>query len=299
FLLRRRLRALAPHRLLAAALTLAWFPMFHSVIGGQNTAITFALLAAIYVGTAERRPWLAGVPLGLLTFKPQYALPVGLVLLARRQYTGAAIAAGVALLLYGVAAVYCGWDWPARLLEGMRLFAVQERGANGPMLMSVVEVLDFALVRPLRHSLWPQLATAVRLAGWVVVAGLGVYLLAAGRRIAPGGERYGAYWALLVATLLLVSPHVAYYDSALLALAVVLLLDYLLASRGAVSTAVRIGLVAGFFAYAAAPWAYLLGFQPLIVLSLAVLLWAASLLRESGGLAAAPLTRPIAPPPPA
>jgi len=77
------------------------------VIAGQNTFLSVALL---YGGFAwlERRPWAAGVLLGLLAYKPQVWLLVPLALLAARAWRplialGATVAALslVTLLLFG------------------------------------------------------------------------------------------------------------------------------------------------------------------------------------------------------
>ena len=70
------------------------------VIAGQNTFLSVALL---YGGFAllKRRPWLAGVLLGLLAYKPQVWLLVPLALLAARAWRplSALVATVLALLL--------------------------------------------------------------------------------------------------------------------------------------------------------------------------------------------------------
>ncbi|MFX8624471.1 glycosyltransferase family 87 protein, partial [Acinetobacter baumannii] len=73
--------------------------MFNALMG-QNGCLTAALIGGtLYL--MPKRPWLAGVCLGLLTYKPQYGLIFPLVLIAAGQWktfasaalTGASVAA--------------------------------------------------------------------------------------------------------------------------------------------------------------------------------------------------------------
>ena len=66
-------------------LLLAFPAAFLNVMHGQNGFITVALLAGA-VMTLERRPWLAGLFIGLLCYKPQLGLLLPLVLLAGRHW---------------------------------------------------------------------------------------------------------------------------------------------------------------------------------------------------------------------
>jgi len=68
---------------------------------GQNGFLTAALIGGALV-LMQRRPWLAGVCLGLLSYKPQFGLlfPVALVAAAQWRVIGAGAftAAGMAVL---------------------------------------------------------------------------------------------------------------------------------------------------------------------------------------------------------
>lgn len=93
------IRALTNHRigwLLACAFPVVMF----NALMGQNGCLTAALIGGtLYL--MPKRPWLAGVCLGLLTYKPQYGLIFPLVLIAAGQWktfasaalTGASVAA--------------------------------------------------------------------------------------------------------------------------------------------------------------------------------------------------------------
>jgi hypothetical protein len=69
-----------------------------NLASGQNGFLTAALLFAGFAAM-DRRPGLAGVWFGLLTFKPQLGFLVPLVAVAQRKWRLIAVAAAVALLL--------------------------------------------------------------------------------------------------------------------------------------------------------------------------------------------------------
>jgi hypothetical protein len=71
-----------------------------NVTAGQNGFLTAALIGGT-LGLLERRPALAGICLGLLTYKPQFGLLFPLVLIADRRWLTIAVAAVVALALAG------------------------------------------------------------------------------------------------------------------------------------------------------------------------------------------------------
>ena len=69
-----------------------------NVTAGQNGFLTAALVGGT-LGLLERRPALAGICLGLLTYKPQFGLLFPLVLIADRRWLTIAVAAAVAATL--------------------------------------------------------------------------------------------------------------------------------------------------------------------------------------------------------
>jgi alpha-1,2-mannosyltransferase len=76
-------RILGGHRAMIAA---AAFPaLFINLLNGQSGFLVAALMAGALV-MMERRPWLAGLCLGLLAFKPQFGLVIPLALLAGGQW---------------------------------------------------------------------------------------------------------------------------------------------------------------------------------------------------------------------
>jgi hypothetical protein len=76
---------------------------------GQNAFLTASLLAG-GLALLDRRPWLAGLLLGCLVYKPQFALLLPVVLIAagnRRAFLGAALSS-----LGLVAITLAIWGWP-------------------------------------------------------------------------------------------------------------------------------------------------------------------------------------------
>jgi hypothetical protein len=111
------------------------------------------------------------------------------------------------------------------------------------------------------------------------IAAIFILALAAARRCSDADPRFGAVWALLVCATLLVSPHTQYYDAGLVALAVVLGLDFLAGSGAALPAGLRLALLAGYLAYPIYPLVAWLGFQPLVLWPLAGFLWSLRLSR--------------------
>lgn len=73
----------SPMVFFALAVCLTFYPLLRSVLGGQNSVISLFLLFLVWKFADSGREWSAGVFLGLLLYKPQYALPfIGLFFLA-------------------------------------------------------------------------------------------------------------------------------------------------------------------------------------------------------------------------
>src|ERR1700733_9621485 len=85
-----------PQTLLVAA---AFPAVFINIGHGQNGFLTAALLGGA-LHLLDRRPWLAGVLIGLLAYKPQFGVLIPLALLAGGRWStiGAAVATVAALL---------------------------------------------------------------------------------------------------------------------------------------------------------------------------------------------------------
>jgi hypothetical protein len=77
------------YKLSALALSLSFYPLFRAIWGGQNTAVILLLIVGTWRMALAHREWLAGIILGLLLFKPQFAIPlIGLFVLSGRWRVG-------------------------------------------------------------------------------------------------------------------------------------------------------------------------------------------------------------------
>jgi alpha-1,2-mannosyltransferase len=187
-----------------------------SVVSGQSSFLIVALLAA-GTGLLDRRPALAGIIFGLLSFKPQFVLMIPVVLLGRTAWRASAVAAATSIAM---AASCLLWLGPAMWTGWFGVIAHSVGDADGRW---------FLLGRLWGESVY----TCVYLLGAPRVlaeaAQLGAILLAGGavcyafRRPMASAPRA----AVLLAASLLAAPHSGGYDLVLLVAAWGLLLSHL------------------------------------------------------------------------
>ena len=257
----------------ALLLTVGFIPIALTTFGGQNTALTLALLCGIYGAVRTKHPVLAGVLLGILTYKPQFAVIVGVVFLLQRQYTTVAVAALVGLLHYGLGAMVCGGSWPLDYLAAVAEHGPKETAQNG--------VWHFSLPAVAGRLVPGWGGGAVTTLGIIGALGL---LANAGRRVSVESDRYPAFFGMVVASTMLLTPHLQYYEVGLLALPVLLGLEVTLAKGATPPLAVRIVLVLGYFSYPLWKLSEALPVQPFFLMLLAVFLWSRHLVvAPSGG----------------
>lgn len=82
---------------------------FQALITGQTGFLTAALLA-VAAGYADRRPVIAGIAAGLLTFKPQLGLLIPVAFMAAGCWRAFSAAAVTAIALAGVSLVFFGTE---------------------------------------------------------------------------------------------------------------------------------------------------------------------------------------------
>ena len=202
-----------------------------NVTAGQNGFLTASLIGGT-LALLERRPALAGICLGLLTYKPQFGLLFPIVLIADRRWLTLAVAAATAIGLAALSWLAFGsGPWQA-FLDGLPVTSYVvfgEGAADWDRLQSL-----FGLMRA--HG-------AGETAAWTVQA-IGTLALAAGlvwlwrSRIA-----FELKAAALAAGTLLATPYVYIYDLVVLAVAAVFLLRY--AFERGMSSIENVGLAGG------------------------------------------------------
>ncbi len=99
-----------PETLLIAA---AFPAVFVNIGHGQNGFLTAALLGGA-LQLLDRRPWLAGVLIGLLAYKPQFGVMIPVALLASQRWSSIAAAVATIAALLALSFVTLGGDvWHA------------------------------------------------------------------------------------------------------------------------------------------------------------------------------------------
>jgi len=192
-------------------LTFAFPGVYLNIVQGQNGLFVAALFGGALL-FLDRRPVLAGVLIGLLTFKPTLGLLLPLALLCARRWTALIAAAATTVALVGLSISAFGTQAWIGFFENMGFaWAVLEAG-------------------DLPWQKMPSLFVALRMIGVESAIAYAGHLL--GAAIAAGAVAW-AWWngrlslalasAILVSASLLVSPHLNDHDLALLAIPLALL----------------------------------------------------------------------------
>lgn len=239
-----------PSGSVVAAVAFTFVPLFMAVTLGQNTALVILLVAASWRLDRDGRPGAAGLALGMLLFKPQYAVPLIALHVLRRRWrlVGVSALTGAAWWLLGVGMLGTSWvgDWAGQVKDFTTLDA-EVNGANAVSFLGVSE-----------HLFGVSSVTALALGGISATVTAGVLALMWRR---PPGQTLALPIAAVGAGLLLISPHAMFYDGGLLVLAVA----GMAASRCAIpSTAVAVGWLLG----ALHPFKDAIGLTPVAVVVL-------------------------------
>ena len=194
-----------------AMLAAAGAPVVMVCLGhGQNAFLTAALLGGGML-TIDRRPWLAGMLLGALVYKPQFAVLIPALILARgniRAFLGAGATVTILCLL-----TFAIWGWAVwqAFVESLPLtqHIIIEAGATGWEKIQS----PFAAIRQWGGSI----AVAYAVQGVVTAIAIAAAGLAAWR----GSMEVRGAAALSAA--LLCTPYVLDYDYVLLGVAIAFL----------------------------------------------------------------------------
>jgi alpha-1,2-mannosyltransferase len=260
--LRPQMPALQQHWAAVVGLSFLFYPFAVTITGGQNTAVTFLLMSAGYAYLRRGQDSWAGLMLGLLFYKPQFALLFCLLLFVRRRFRCVLVAGALACAYYVVGAALCGIWWPLEMTRSLAVYWPLENRFNGLTSISLVGFCESVLS--------PTLFKPVGLTLSAAVTGV---LLWAWRRANPRDASFAGVWALAVCGTVLVSPHTQWYDVGVVVLPVLLALNESLQAGQQISTNMRLALLAGFFLVPFYRYADVIGWQPVILLPLLTLLW--------------------------
>jgi Glycosyltransferase family 87 len=240
-------------------LVLAWWPtLYASAVVGQNATLGLLLAALTIAGMVRGSAMLTALPLGLLLYKPTYALPLLALLIIRGRRRALAVVAliGVGWYFASVAAAAGDWLWPRTLVQLITTYAGQDFRVNGSITVSLPGLL---------------LRAGLPMPGIVLVSAAVALLALPGLRRTDALEAGSAVCVIGLA----LSPHAWAYD-------VVLAFPMLAYAATRLHEPVRTPLIVA--VYLLAPAALLtpvLGFDPLsLVVVGGALAWIAARLRD-------------------
>jgi arabinofuranan 3-O-arabinosyltransferase len=185
--------------LLAIVLALLPLPVINNVFNGQTAFLTAGLLGLL-LAFANRRPYLSGICLGILTYKPQFVLFFPLALVITRQWRLVASATFSALLFVGAACLMFG---PRVWL----LFMHSLRGHNSATLLPVNLEGVNQTVFGLMHE-----AGAGPLAAWVVHLAVALFMTMLACQIWQRPVPHALKSAAFSIGVLTVTPYMLLYD---------------------------------------------------------------------------------------
>jgi len=197
-----------PETLLIAA---AFPAVFINIGHGQNGFLTAALLGGA-LHWLDRRPWLAGILIGLLAYKPQFGVMIPLALLASQRWSSiaAAIATVAALVAVSVAALGGGvWHAFADSMNFTQTIVLEQGGTGWEKIQSA-----FSAARNWGADV--HTAYAIQIA-------LGLSLAATLAWLWHSDAAFELKAAGLVIASLLATPYVLDYDLVVLAIAIAFL----------------------------------------------------------------------------
>ena len=195
-----------PQTLLVAA---AFPAVFVNIGHGQNGFLTAALLGGA-LHLLDRRPWLAGVLIGCLAYKPQFGVLIPIALLAGTRWRTIGAAAGTVAALIALSVLTLGGDvWHAfadslKFTQGV----VLEQGDTGWEKIQSV----FSAVR-----MWGATVHAA----YAIQIALGLGLAASIAWLWRSDTAFELKAAALATGSLLATPYVLDYDLVVLAVAIV------------------------------------------------------------------------------
>jgi alpha-1,2-mannosyltransferase len=201
-----------------ALLAVAFPAFFHLIAWGQTSAAMLACFTLMFFLLRDKRDFLAGVVLGCLIFKPQLGLAAAIVFVsigAWKTVLGAVLSA-VAQLSVGV--FYYG-------IEPLRRWMHVLRNAGQVLPLLEPKLYQTHSLRTFWSMLLPWPGPSFRFYVLSAAAVLGLTIACWKRSGAALPLRY----SVLLLTSVLVAPHLTVYDLVILAPALLLLADWLVA----------------------------------------------------------------------
>jgi hypothetical protein len=207
---------------------LAYPPLHRTTFTGQNAAISLLCVAGIYAASRQHHKVLGGVWLGFLMFKPQLAIPMLLLFIWRREWRTVAATGVTGGLLGAISAVIAGPLWPRDMFRFVTSEYYQSNeleccgwgnvSLSGAVAKSIGD--DALIIR--------MIVGAIALVTIVVVARMC-------RHAATDDANFSLQFGLAISTAMFLSPHSLFYDTTILVVAVVALVDAWRSANGSLA----------------------------------------------------------------
>jgi hypothetical protein len=206
---------LRAHTGIVTSAAIAFPSFFHFFVRGQISVLLLACFTAALLAFRAQRPWLAGVALGMLVFKPQFLIAIPLVFLlagAWRALVGTILSAAAQMfftwIIFGSSLMRAYFD---TLLHTSSWIALAEPGLAHIQMHSLRAF--WTLLLP-----WPG-ATLVL----YILSSVAVIVIAAASWRSP--VALSLRFSALVLAAVLVNPHLFIYDLLVLVPVLLLLVD--------------------------------------------------------------------------
>ncbi len=178
-----------------------FFPIYVSLLNGQDTAFLLVGAGCFYLGIMSEKPWLAGMGLALMTIRPHFALVLAIPFLFRHRKVFLWFVAFASLLAL-VSILQLGYDGLKDFL--WILFDTAVRSGEAAMLNFI------GVARRLLPGVDPAI---IRTGGWSIYA-VSIFVLG---MVWRKQERLSLrLLGLATVVCLFVAPHFHYHDLALL-----------------------------------------------------------------------------------
>ena len=193
-----------PDSLFVFASAAAFPPFWSLVLYGQATILILTAFWMAWLALERRKSFAAGMALGLLLIKPQFAIPITVVVLACREWRMLAGAATVIAIQVAAVPMLLGWS------------VFKAYGRFVPVIMQYADLLE---PKPFQsHSLRALTRLAPLWIGapaWIALSAIVlVWTVKVWKSSAPVRVRLG----VVILASVLVSPHLIVYDATVLVL---------------------------------------------------------------------------------
>lgn len=207
-------------------LALAFPGFFHLIFWGQTSGLALLCFTLAFLALNKNRPYLAGLAIGSLIFKPQLGIAAAVIFLFAQEWK---VIAGA--ILAALAQLSIGWLYYGTPVMRAYLSA----------LMNVRDVLPMLEPRPYQmhslHAFWSLLIPWPPLA-FILYTATAVAVLAVAARCWRGKTSLGLRHSALMLATVLVAPHLTVYDLLILAPALLLLADWAVRNNPTSSAAI-------------------------------------------------------------